>query len=409
MNRDERIQQEKITQYVVLYPQCFDKERPSSVDQDSVDILKKQADALREQAELLDLAEDLIMVLDMEHRILFWNRGAEKKYGWSRSEIRGENIHSLLNTRFFQSLKEIEKTLITSGRWKGEIVQTRRDGSPILVESRWTLRCNERGKPLAILEINNDISQRKHAEAMLQKTLEELEGRIQERTADLQKVNAELHEEMIERKRMEVVLKKRKMELTVKPKNLEELNAALKVLLKKREEDKNELEENVLSNVKNMVIPYVKKIKMTALDATQLNYINILETNLNEITSSFLHKLTSRSLNLTPREVQVAALIKDGRTTKEIAELMNVCPGAVALHRNNIRKKLGLNKKKGQSGVASFFSALKLSQYKSLVSSRCISQREQAENDNSVADACDCDPSDAERILRGKYPYKRYS
>ena len=346
MNRDERIQQEKITEYDVLYQQFFDKEIPFPADQDSADILKKQADALREQAELLDLAEDLIMVLDMEHRILFWNRGAEKKYGWSRSEVRGENIHSLLNTRFPQSLKEIENTLVTCGRWKGEMVQTRRDGSPILMESRWTLRCNERGKPLAILEINNDISQRKHSEAMLKKTLEELEGRIQERTADLQKVNAELHEEIIERKRMEEVLKKRKMELKVKTKNLEELNAALKVLLKKREEDKNELEENVLSNVKNMVLPYVKKIKMTALDATQLNYINILETNLNEITSSFLHKLTSRSLNLTPREVQVAALIKDGRTTKEIAELMNVCPGAVALHRNNIRKKLGLNKKK---------------------------------------------------------------
>ncbi|OPY17883.1 MAG: regulatory protein [Syntrophus sp. PtaB.Bin075] len=356
MNRDERIQQEKITEYDVLYQQFFDKESPFPVDQDSADILKKQADALREQAELLDLAEDLIMVLDMEHRILFWNRGAEKKYGWSRGDVRGENVHYLLNTRFPQCLKEIEKTLIACGRWEGELIQTRRDGCPILVESRWTLRCNERGKPLAILEINNDISQRKHAEAMLKKTLEELEGRIQERTADLQKVNAELHEEIVERKRMEEVLKKQQMELKIKTKNLEELNAALKVLLKKREEDKNELEENVLSNVKNMVLPYVKKIRMTALDATQLNYINILETNLNEITSSFHHKLTSRSLNLTPREVQVAALIKDGRTTKEIAELMNVCPGAVALHRNHIRKKLGLNKKK--VNLASHLSSL---------------------------------------------------
>ncbi|ABC76113.1 PAS domain S-box protein [Syntrophus aciditrophicus] len=356
MNRDERIQQEKITEYDVLYQQFFDKESPFPVDQDSADILKKQADALREQAELLDLAEDLIMVLDMEHRILFWNRGAEKKYGWSRGDVRGENVHYLLNTRFPQCLKEIEKTLIACGRWEGELIQARRDGCPILVESRWTLRCNERGKPLAILEINNDISQRKHAEAMLKKTLEELEGRIQERTADLQKVNAELHEEIVERKRMEEVLKKQQMELKIKTKNLEELNAALKVLLKKREEDKNELEENVLSNVKNMVLPYVKKIRMTALDATQLNYINILETNLNEITSSFHHKLTSRSLNLTPREVQVAALIKDGRTTKEIAELMNVCPGAVALHRNHIRKKLGLNKKK--VNLASHLSSL---------------------------------------------------
>jgi len=357
MGAYERILQEKIDEYDVLYKQFFDKEISAPpVDQASEDILKKQSDALREQAELLDLAEDLIMVLDMEHRILFWNRGAEKKYGWSRKEVRGENIHTLLNTSFPKNLKEIEKTLVTCGRWEGELVQVRRDGSPILVESRWTLRRNEQGKPLAILEINNDISQRKHAEAMLQKTLEELEARVQKRTADLQRVNAELQEEIIERKRMEEVLKKREMELKIKTKNLEELNAALTVLLKKREEDKNELEEKVLSNVKSMVLPYVEKVKITALDATQMNYVNILEAHLNEITSPFRHKLTSRSLNLTPREVQVASLIKDGRTTKEIAELMNVCPGAVALHRNHIRKKLGLNKKK--VNLASHLSSL---------------------------------------------------
>jgi len=90
MGADERIRQEKIIEYDMLYQQFFDKEISSPpVDQASADILKKQADALREQAELLDLAEDLIMVLDMEHRILFWNRGAEKKYGWRRSEGQG--------------------------------------------------------------------------------------------------------------------------------------------------------------------------------------------------------------------------------------------------------------------------------------------------------------------------------
>jgi len=347
MGTDERRRQEKILEYDVLYQKFFDREIPSPpVDQASAEVLKKQADALREQAELLDLAEDMIMVLDMEHRILFWNRGAEKKYGWRRDEIRGENIHSLLKTSFPGSLKEIEEGLVALGRWEGELVQTRRDGSPIVVESRWTLRRNEQGKPLAILEINNDISQRKHAEALLQKTMEELEARVMERTADLQKVNAELQEEIIERKRVEEALKKRGKELKVKSRNLEELNAALTVLLKKREEDKNELEEKVLSNVKSMVLPYVEKVRMTVLDTTQLNYMNILETHLNEITSPFRHKLTSRSLNLTPREVQVASLIKDGKTTKEIAKLLNVCTGAVALHRNHIRKKLGLNHKK---------------------------------------------------------------
>jgi len=343
----EKKAQEKISEYDALYKEFFGVEvRYPPLDQAAEEILQKQSDALSEQAELLDLAEDLIMVLDMGHRILFWNRGAEEKYGWSRDEVLGEQIHSLLKTRFPKNLKEIEETLVARGRWDGELTQTRRDGKPILVESRWALRRNDRGTPLAILEINNDITQRKHAELLLQKTLEKLETRVQERTADLKKVNAELEEEIDERKKMEKVLKKREMELEIQTNNLEELNTALTVLLKKREGDKNELEEKVLSNVKNMVLPYVEKMKMTSLDATQANYMSILESNLNEIISSFLTKLTSPSLNLTPRELQVAFLIKDGKTTKEIADLMNICSGAVAFHRNHIRNKLGLNKQK---------------------------------------------------------------
>ncbi|SEM00972.1 PAS domain S-box-containing protein [Syntrophus gentianae] len=326
MAEDKRKSQEKITEYDALYQQFYGEENSGQlVDQAAAEILKKQSEALREQAELLDLAEDMIMVLDMRHRILFWNQGAEEKYGWSREEVLGKNIHSLLKTRFPKSLEEIEEHLVIRGRWEGELAQTQRDGSPVLVESRWALRRNDQEKPLAILEINNDITQRKYAEALLQRTLEELEARVQERTADLKKVNAELE---------------------IKTRNLEELNTALTVLLKKREDDKNELEEKVLSNVKSMVLPYVDKLKMTALDATQANYMSIMESHLNEVISSFLMKLTSTSLNLTPREIQVASLIKDGKTTKEIAELMNVCSGAVALHRNHIRKKLGLNKKK---------------------------------------------------------------
>jgi len=318
--------QEKISEYDALYQQFYGEDVAGPlVDPAAAEILKKQSDALSEQAELLDLAEDMNMVLDMRHSILFWNRGAEEKYGWSREEVLGEHVHSLLQTRFPKSLEKIEESLIRRGRWEGELAQTRRDGRPILVESRWALRRNDQGKPLAILEINNDITQRKHAEAMLQKTLEELEARVQERTADLNKVNAELE---------------------IKTRNLEELNTALTVLLKKREDDKNELEEKVLSNVKSMVLPYVEKLKTTPLDATQANYMSIMESHLNEIISSFLMKLTSTSLNLTPREIQVASLIKDGKTTKEIAELMNVCSGAIALHRNHIRKKLGLNRKK---------------------------------------------------------------
>ncbi|MCE5266023.1 MAG: PAS domain S-box protein [Deltaproteobacteria bacterium] len=310
------------------------------------DFIQRQAALLREQAELLDLAEDIIMVLDPEHRILFWNRGAEEKYGWPKEEAMGQPAQILLQTQFPKPMAEVDADLLLHGRWDGELIHTRRDGAQLNVESRWAVHMGQKVGSFVILCINNDITKRKNAEEMLQKTLQELEVRVQKRTEDLTKANADLEAEIIERKRTEEVLRQREAELEIKSRNMEEMNGALKVLLKKREEDRVELGENVLANIKEMVVPYLDKLRRSSLDADQVNYLNIIETHLQEITSPFLKNITSRHWNLTPREFQVASLIKDNKTTKEIAELMNVCAGSVELHRNHIRAKLGLTNKK---------------------------------------------------------------
>jgi DNA-binding CsgD family transcriptional regulator len=96
--------------------------------------------------------------------------------------------------------------------------------------------------------------------------------------------------------------------------------------------------------VKRLVIPYVEKMKKDRLDPQQRSHLNVLETNLNEIVSPFLH--TIQQLNLTPRETQIASLIKDGKTTKEIAKIVGVATSSIDSYRNNIRSKLGLNNKK---------------------------------------------------------------
>jgi PAS domain S-box-containing protein len=149
--------------------------------------------------------------------------------------------------------------------------------------------------------------------------------------------------DITERKHAEEALKKREMELEIKSRNLEEVNTALKVLLKKREEDKKEIEEMFLSNVKDQVLPYIEKIKNSSLNGEQRACLETLEAHLNDIISPFLTKITAKFINLTPKEIQVASLIKDGKTTKEIAALLNISPGSVDLHRNHIRAKLGIN------------------------------------------------------------------
>jgi DNA-binding NarL/FixJ family response regulator len=127
---------------------------------------------------------------------------------------------------------------------------------------------------------------------------------------------------------------------------LEEVNNALKTLLKHRDENKKELENKILSNINELVLPYIAKLKETHLDAYQQVYVEIMETNLNDVLSPFLLKITSKYLSFTPKEIQVATLIKEGKPTKEIAKMMKVGKGAVDLHRHHIRNKLGLNNKK---------------------------------------------------------------
>jgi len=150
-----------------------------------------------------------------------------------------------------------------------------------------------------------------------------------------------------ELKQKEELLREQTRELKIKAKSLEEINTAMKVLLKKREEDKKEIKDNVLTNVKELIAPYFEKIKKTKLDDQQKAFLNILKSNLDEITSPFTRRLSLKHLKLTPKEIKIVNLIKIGYTTKKIAELMKISPRTVDTHRKNVRKKIGLEKKKG--------------------------------------------------------------
>jgi DNA-binding NarL/FixJ family response regulator len=149
-----------------------------------------------------------------------------------------------------------------------------------------------------------------------------------------------------ERKTALEELKKREQALELKSKSLEEANTALKVLLQRRDEDKTVLEEQVLTNVRKLVLPYLENLRHLHLNERQAAQVKIVEENLQKIVSPFLHNLTSSYLELTPREIQVANLVKEGKTTKEMTAILNISATAVDFHRKNLRSKFGIKNKK---------------------------------------------------------------
>jgi PAS domain S-box-containing protein len=144
-------------------------------------------------------------------------------------------------------------------------------------------------------------------------------------------------------KKLEELVEERTKELQDKTENLKELNSALNVLLTKRETDKAQLQETVLTNIKELISPYVLLLKQGVLNERQRNHVEIIEANLNNIVSPFLKKLSDKLVTLSPAEIKVANLIMEGKTSKEIASQLLLSRRTIDTHRNRIRKKIGLN------------------------------------------------------------------
>jgi two-component system sensor kinase FixL len=157
-----------ITRLVSRMRASLEKLRKSHED------LRRAEEATRQQATLLDLTHDTVFVRDTDNRITFWNRGARELYGWSAEEVMGRRTHELLRTEFPASLADITAELTRTGRWEGELIQTRRNDAQVMVASRWSLQRNAQGLPVATLETNNDITARKQAESALSQAQTEL-------------------------------------------------------------------------------------------------------------------------------------------------------------------------------------------------------------------------------------------
>jgi PAS domain S-box-containing protein len=152
------------------------------------DELQGEVAVRTQQASLLDLTHDTIFVRGMDDIITFWNRGARQLYGWTAEEALGKPAHELLRTIFPAPIEEIRAQLLRDGRWEGELTKVRADGSQVVVASRWSLRRDPREEPVAILETNNDITERRRGEERIRK----LNADLERRTLELEASNKEL-------------------------------------------------------------------------------------------------------------------------------------------------------------------------------------------------------------------------
>jgi len=245
--------------------------------------------------------------IHQDDRFIFVNDRFAEMHGYKTEELLGKDHLALIHPDERETLRDIAAKRLKGkiGPQRYEVRRLRKNGETIWCEMMAT-RIFYRGRP-AIMGNIIDIT---------------------------------------ERRKTEQALREKERQLEIKADALEESNIALKVLLKRREEDKTELEEKILLNVRGLVIPYLEKLKKSGIDEQQRTHVSILESNLNDITSSFSHRLSSRFLNFTPTESQIANLLRRGKTSKEIAELINSSPKNVAFHRENIRRKLGLKNKK---------------------------------------------------------------
>ena len=248
-------------------------------------------------------AQDAILVLDGSETIRFANPAARQLFLVESEDLVGQPFGY---PAISGEVTELDVPL--------------QDGRIRTVEMRIS-NTEWRGESAKLI-ILRDATERKLAETALRSAHDELERRVKERTVEM-----------------------------------EETNTALQVLLKRREEDRKNTEENIICNAREMILPYIEKLKNTRLDAQQRVFVDILEKNVNEIISPFLRNLFWHFSSLTPMEVQVATLLQEGRTAKEMAGLLNVSINTIKSHKANLRNKLGLRKK--DVNLRTFLSAMK--------------------------------------------------
>lgn len=264
---------------------------------------KLAEEALRVQAQIIDQIHDSVISTDMEGYITSWNKGAEKMFGLSAKKALGKHIVFVYPEDQHEFLQnEVIKPLKKKGTHEVEVRLRRMSGEEFYVHLSLSLLKDEDGSVTGMIGYSMDITKRKQAEEELRQTTRQLE----------------IESEALERK-----------------------NIALREILSQIEAEKDTIKQQVTTNVEQAIIPTLLRMKESSHPSETRNF-EILEKDLREIVSPFVDKLKDKYAKLSPRELEVCRLIKNGMTSKEIAEALHLSVMTVHKYRELIRKKLDL-------------------------------------------------------------------
>jgi len=294
-------------------------------------------DALRKEKEfnanLIKTSPAFFVAVASDGTTLLMNEAMLKATGYKQNEVIGKNyLSTFVPESDWPGLRKIVNELPEKGSAAvNESRMVTKDGHELIVEWHSRNVLKDDGELDYFFALGIDITQRKRSEYELRRHRDHLEDMVKERTNELTKIMEDL--------------RNREAELSIKSRKLEEANIALKVVLKQMAKKKRVDKENNLSNVKQLVIPYLNRLKKSPLNTDQMILINTLESNLDNITSPLISKLSSSFLSLTPMEIRIAHFVKEGLMNKEMAELLGTSLNTISSHRYKLRSKLGLKNK----------------------------------------------------------------
>ena len=280
---------------------------------------RKRAEAVLKESEekynqFFKTSRDCVFITSKDGRLVDLNDAAVELFGYSsRDELLQKKMPYVYANK--EERAKHARVIAECGYVKEYPIDLRRkDGSVRHALITAVARYDVSGRTIGFQGTIRDVTEQRRVEKELRKYREDLESMVAERTSELED----------------------------KTRNLQEVNTTLNVLLQKREEDRKILEENLVANISSLVLPYIGGIRRNNLDAQQQLCLEAIEKNLSGIVSPLLKNI--QQFELTPREIQIVSLIKDGKTTKEIARALGIGEGSIDTHRKNIRKKMGLNR-----------------------------------------------------------------